>query len=131
MKARPSGVLGSEAGSSESPGLTAGVGLLVRSGSAVEAEPRQAQAVQPGSARLLPSGNRGVTGALEVMTHACRYAVANDQSGFTAWRKNENQPPAFGNSVDIIGLNPVRKTNDEKLAGPGLFCKPDGVMHAR
>jgi hypothetical protein len=67
---------------------------------------------------------------LEVMTHACRYAVANDQSGFTSWRTNENQPPAFGNSVDIIGLKPAGKAIDEKLRGRGLFYKPDGVMRA-
>lgn len=69
-------------------------------------------------------------GAFEVMTHACRYAVANDQSGFTSWRKNENQPPKFGNSVDIIGLKSAGKAIDERLGGQGLFCRPDGVMRA-
>jgi hypothetical protein len=69
--------------------------------------------------------------ALEVMAHACRYAVANDKAGFTSWRDNTKDPPRFGNSIDIIGQKPVGRSLDLTLGGQGLFGnKPDGVLRA-
>jgi len=71
----------------------------------------------------------GLRNALEAMTHACRYAVANDEVGFNAWRSNSRQPPNFGNSVDFIGGKPAGKVLDATLGGHGLFGhKPNGVL---
>lgn len=73
----------------------------------------------------------GLRNALEVMTHACRFAVGNDEPGFTAWRASATEPPRFGNSVDVIGIKPAGKALDAKLGGQGLFGnKPHGVMRA-
>ena len=69
--------------------------------------------------------------ALEAMTHVCRYAVANDEVGFNAWRSNSKEPPKFGNSVDFIGGKPAGKTLDATIGGKGLFGhKPNGVLRA-
>jgi hypothetical protein len=71
----------------------------------------------------------GLRNALEVMTHACRYAVASDQPGFNAWRSNSKEPPAFGNSVDVIRDKAAGKSIDAQLGGQGLFGhKPNGVL---
>lgn len=74
----------------------------------------------------------GLRNALEVMTHACRYAVANDEPGFASWRKNAKEPPKFGNSVDIIGQKPGGKVLDAKLGMQGLFgsMPTNGVVRA-
>ena len=73
----------------------------------------------------------GLRNALEVMTNACRYAVADDEIGYKAWRENLSEPPKFGNSADIIGHKPAGRGLDQQLAGQGLFKqKPDGVLRA-
>ena len=74
----------------------------------------------------------GLRNALEVMTHACRYAVANDEAGFSAWRGGTlPEPLKFGNSVDIIGAKPRGRALDDTLGAPGLFgVRPDGVLRA-
>jgi len=72
----------------------------------------------------------GLRNALEVMTHACRYAIVSDSAGYTAWRSNTAEPK-FGNSVDIIGLKPTGKAVDSQLSGAGLFGhNPNGVLRS-
>ena len=73
----------------------------------------------------------GLRNALEVMTHACRYAVANDQPGFTAWRNNTKELPKFGNSVDILGNKPAGRSLDLLLGGQGLFGDKPAACFAR
>ncbi len=71
----------------------------------------------------------GLRNALEVMTHACRYAVACDEAGFNSWRSNSKEPPSFGNSVDVIRDKPMGRSIDVQLGGQGLFGhKPNGVL---
>jgi hypothetical protein len=71
----------------------------------------------------------GLRNALEVMTHACRFAVANDEAAYLAWRAGAADPPKFGNSVDIIGTKNQGKLIDSRLGGSGLFGNnPDGVL---
>jgi hypothetical protein len=74
----------------------------------------------------------GLRNALEAMTHACRYAVANDQPGYASWRSNLlKEPPKFGNSVDVLGRRPAGQALDSALGSQGLFgSKPDGVLRA-
>ena len=73
----------------------------------------------------------GLRNALEAMTHGCRYAVANDQAGFNAWRSGALvEPLKFGNSVDIIGGKPAGQTLDDTLGAPGLFGRPGGVLRS-
>jgi hypothetical protein len=69
--------------------------------------------------------------ALEVMTHAVRFAVRNDQQGFERWRDGRADPPKFGNSVDLIGADPAVAAIEATLAGSGLFgIHPDGVLRS-
>jgi len=66
--------------------------------------------------------------ALEVMTHAARFAVRNDQAGYRAWR-NGSSDPKFGNSSDLIGGNAAVAKVDAALGRPGIFgAKPPGVL---
>jgi hypothetical protein len=66
--------------------------------------------------------------ALEVMTHAARYAVRNDRPGFQAWR-NAATEPKFGNSVDLIGQHQTIAPMEAALGGSGLFgTSPNGVL---
>jgi hypothetical protein len=44
----------------------------------------------------------GLRNALEIMAHAARYAVRNDQAGYLAWRAASAEP-TFGNAVDLLG----------------------------
>lgn len=66
--------------------------------------------------------------ALEVMTHATRYAVKNDAKGFQAWRAGTVEP-RFGNSVDIIGASPSVAATESAVGGSGVFGNnPNGVL---
>lgn len=70
--------------------------------------------------------------ALEVMTHAVRFAVRNDNAGFQAWRSGTADAPRFGNSVDLIGQNPAVAQIDATLGTPGIFgVNPNGVLRSR
>lgn len=67
--------------------------------------------------------------ALEVMTHAVRFRVRNDNAGFQSWRSGSAEPPKFGNSVDLIGQSPAVARIDASLGGAGIFgTKPPGVL---
>lgn len=69
--------------------------------------------------------------ALEVMTHAVRFAVRNDQAGFQAWRNGTADAPKFGNSSDLIGGNAAVAQIDAALGGAGIFgVKPPGVLRS-
>jgi hypothetical protein len=69
--------------------------------------------------------------ALEVMTHAVRFAVKNDQAGFHAWRNGTAEAPKFGNSSDIIGGNAAVTKIDAALGSAGIFgVKPPGVLRS-
>lgn len=66
--------------------------------------------------------------ALEVMTHATRYAVRSDTRRFAAWRAGTTEPK-FGNSVDIIASAPTVAAIESTLGGSGLFGNnPNGVL---
>jgi hypothetical protein len=68
---------------------------------------------------------------LEVMTHAVRFAVRNDQQGFDSWRDGSADPPKFGNSVDLIGRDSSVAAIEARLTGSGLFgIHPDGVLRS-
>ena len=67
--------------------------------------------------------------ALEVMTHAVRFAVRNDNAGFRSWRNASADPPKFGNSVDLIRRSPAVAEIDASLGGSGIFGNnPVGVL---
>lgn len=69
--------------------------------------------------------------ALEVMTHAARFAIRNDNVGFQAWRSGTADSPKFGNSVDLIGQNPAVARIDATLGGSGIFgVNPSGVLRS-
>ena len=69
--------------------------------------------------------------ALEVMTHAVRFAVRNDQAGFQAWRNGIADPPKFGNSSDLVGGDFTAARIDTALGGAGIFgVKPPGVLRS-
>jgi hypothetical protein len=69
--------------------------------------------------------------ALEVMTHAIRFAVRTDNAGFQSWRSGSADPPKFGNSVDLIGRSPAVAEIDASLGGTGIFGNnPPGVLRA-
>jgi len=69
--------------------------------------------------------------ALEVMTHAVRYAVRNDSAGFQSWRNGSADPPRFGNSADLIGQIPAVAQIDSSLGGAGIFgTRPPGILRA-
>jgi hypothetical protein len=71
----------------------------------------------------------GLRNALEVMTHAARYAVRNDAAGYAAWRAGSADPPRFGNSTDQIGQTTQIGTIEDHLGGAALFgVRPNGVM---
>ncbi len=81
---------------------------------------------------LSTSWYRQATGALrnalEVMTHAARYAVKTDTAGYESWRAGGIELK-FGNSVDIIGAVPSVASIEATLGGSGLLgSKPNGVM---
>jgi hypothetical protein len=66
--------------------------------------------------------------ALEVMAHAARFAVRNDQRGYQGWRAGSDEPK-FGNSVDLLGQDKVLAAAEQNIGAPGLFGrKPDGVL---
>lgn len=80
---------------------------------------------------LYRQGTAALRNALEVMAHAVRFAVRNDQQGFDCWRNASAEPPRFGNSVDLIGRDPVVAEIEATLEGAGLFgVHPDGVLRA-
>jgi hypothetical protein len=67
--------------------------------------------------------------AVEVMTHAVRFAVRSDDTGFQSWRNGSADPPRFGNSVDLIGRSPAVAAIDAQLGGTGIFGNnPSGVL---
>jgi len=69
--------------------------------------------------------------ALEVMTHAVRFAVRNDNAGYQAWRNGTADAPKFGNSSDLIGQNPAVAGIDATLGGAGIFgVNPPGVLRS-
>jgi hypothetical protein len=69
--------------------------------------------------------------ALEVMAHAVRFAVRSDQRGFDNWRNRSGDPPKFGNSVDLIGVDPTAAAIEARLSDGGLFgVRPDGVLRS-
>jgi len=69
--------------------------------------------------------------ALEVMTHAVRFAVREDHVGYQAWRSGTSEAPKFGNSSDLIGSDPAVAQIDAILGGPGLFgIRPPGVLRS-
>ena len=69
--------------------------------------------------------------ALEVMTHAVRFAVRNDTAGFQAWRSGSADAPRFGNSVDLIGQNSAVAQIDATLGAAGIFgVNPNGVLRS-
>lgn len=68
--------------------------------------------------------------ALEVMSHAARYAVQNDQGGHQSWRDGHAEP-RFGNSLDLLHKDPAVAAHEASLTGATLFGpKPDGVLRA-
>src|ERR1022692_3438426 len=73
----------------------------------------------------------GLRNALEVMTHAVRFTVRNDNAGFQAWRSGTADAPRFGNSVDLIGQNPAVAQIDATFGTPGIFgVNPNGVLRS-
>ncbi len=69
--------------------------------------------------------------ALEVMTHAVRFAVRNDSTGYQAWRNGTADAPKFGNSSDLIGQNPPVARIDATFGGAGIFgVNPPGVLRS-
>ena len=80
---------------------------------------------------LYRQGTAALRNALEVMAHAVRFAVRNDQQGFDGWRNGSADPPKFGNSVDLIGRDPAVAAVEATLVGSGLFgAHPDGVLRS-
>src|SRR5215472_18918984 len=79
---------------------------------------------------LYRQGTAALRNALEVMAHALRFAVRNDQQGFDGWRNGSADPPKFGNSVDLIGRDPAVAAVEAALGGSGLFgAHPNGVLY--
>lgn len=73
----------------------------------------------------------GLRNAVEVMTHAARFALRGDSTGYTAWRNGTAEPPKFGNSVDMIGTQPAVAAVEAMLPAGALFgLRPEGVMRA-
>jgi hypothetical protein len=71
----------------------------------------------------------GLRNALEVMTHAVRYAVRNDSVGFQQWQSGDADPPKIGNSIELIAQSSLVAAVEQTLGGPTLFGRnPDGVM---
>jgi len=71
----------------------------------------------------------GLRNALEVMTHAARYAIRGESAKYTAWRAGTADPPRFQNSVEIINDHPSTRDTEAALQPGGLFGRnPDGVM---
>jgi hypothetical protein len=69
--------------------------------------------------------------ALEVMTHAARFAVRGDTVGFQAWRDGIADSPKFGNSSDLIGQAPAVARIDATLGGAAIFgVNPPGVLRS-
>jgi hypothetical protein len=69
--------------------------------------------------------------ALEVMTHAARFAVRSDQAGYEGWRNGTSDAPRFGNSSDLIGSNAVVAQIESSLGGAGIFgIRPPGVLRS-
>lgn len=72
----------------------------------------------------------GLRNALEVMTHAARFAIRSDRAGYAAWRDG-TADPKFGNSVDLIGNHPSVAAVEMTLSPGALFgLNPGGVLRA-
>jgi hypothetical protein len=71
----------------------------------------------------------GLRNALEVMTHAARYAIRGEQVGYAAWRDGTADPPKFQNSVELIGGATSVAAVESTLPPGALFGRnPDGVL---
>ena len=71
----------------------------------------------------------GLRNALEVITHAARYAIRGETAKYTAWRDGTADQPKFQNSVEIITDHPSIRGSEATLQPGGLFGRnPDGVM---
>jgi hypothetical protein len=80
---------------------------------------------------LYRQGTAALRNALEVMAHAVRFAVRNDQRGFDGWRNGSADPPKFGNSIDLIGTDPTVAAIEAALVDGGLFsAHPPGVLRS-
>src|SRR5579859_6052118 len=63
----------------------------------------------------------GLRNALEVITHAARYAIRGETVKYTAWRDGSADQPKFQNSVEIINDHPSIRGPEATLQPGGLF----------
>jgi hypothetical protein len=73
----------------------------------------------------------GLRNAVEVMTHAARFAIRGERTAYAAWRDGSADPPRFQNSVELIGGRPSVAMVEAALPAGALFGRnPDGVLRA-
>jgi hypothetical protein len=73
----------------------------------------------------------GLRNALEVMTHAARFAVRGEQARYLSWRDGTADAPKFQNSVELIRDQPSIAAIEATLPAGALFGRnPDGVIRA-
>jgi hypothetical protein len=73
----------------------------------------------------------GLRNAVEVMTHAARFAIRGERTAYEAWRDGSADPPRFQNSVELIGGWPSVAMVEAALPAGALFGRnPDGVLRA-
>jgi hypothetical protein len=80
---------------------------------------------------LYRQGTAALRNALEVMAHAVRFAVRNDQQGFDGWRNGSADPPKFGNSSTSLAEIPrLPRLRRRSLVAVSSALTRDGVLRS-